>query len=389
MPRDKSTSRSNKAGSARRTHVSQSDVPAYSLNQALEIPRAIHTQYGGHPTPPLMVAKALDAKPNSSSFRMLCGAAIAYGLTDGGWNAQEIAVTDLGRQIMRPLKDGDELRGRREAFLRPRVVREFVHKYDRSQLPREEIALNVLEDLGVPRERTKGVLDLIESGAKSVGFIEEIRGTRYIQTAGAPTPTSDAATTSETTELEERVGDTDAKRRGLLRETQRTQEAEAQSIKRVFLTHGKNKAFVEPIKKLLAYGELEPVLSVERQTVSKPVPDKVMDDMRTCGAAIIHVDAEEMVTDKDGKARAVINSNVLMEIGAAMALYGRRYILLVREGIELPSNLQGLYEVRYAGESLDGDATIRLLEAINDIKNYPLPQRYGSSGGDGSPPAGE
>jgi predicted nucleotide-binding protein len=59
-----------------------------------------------------------------------------------------------------------------------------------------------------------------------------------------------------------------------------------------------------------------------------------------------------------------------------MALYGRRFILLVREGVDLPSNLQGLYEVRYKADALDGEATIKLLEAINDIKNNPLPDRY-------------
>ncbi len=69
-------------------------------------------------------------------------------------------------------------------------------------------------------------------------------------------------------------------------------------------------------------------------------------------------------------------SNVLIEIGAAMALFGRRFILLVREGVKLPSNLQGLFEVRYTGDTLDGEATIKLLEAINDIKNHPMPDRY-------------
>jgi predicted nucleotide-binding protein len=59
-----------------------------------------------------------------------------------------------------------------------------------------------------------------------------------------------------------------------------------------------------------------------------------------------------------------------------MALYGRRFILLVHDGVDLPSNLQGLYEVRYKGDALDGEATIKLLEAINNIKNNPLPERY-------------
>lgn len=125
--------------------------------------------------------------------------------------------------------------------------------------------------------------------------------------------------------------------------------ADDQRRRRVFITHGKNRDLVEPIRKLLEYGELEPVVSVERQSVSKPVPEKVMDDMRASGAAIIHVDADRTITDKEGNEHVLLNPNVLIEIGAAMAFYGRRFILLVRDGVKLPSNLQGLYEVRYTG----------------------------------------
>ncbi len=104
---------------------------------------------------------------------------------------------------------------------------------------------------------------------------------------------------------------------------------------------------VDTIKKLLEYGELTAVVAVESQTVAKPVPEKVMDDMRGCGAAIIHVDADQVVVDGSGLEHVFLNPNVLIEVGAAMAFYGRRFVLLVREGVKLPSNLQGLYEVRY------------------------------------------
>ncbi len=147
--------------------------------------------------------------------------------------------------------------------------------------------------------------------------------------------------------------------------------------RRVFITHGKNRDLVDPIRKLLEYGELEPVVSVERQSVSKPVPEKVLDDMRSSGAAIIHVDADRTIVDAEGNEHVLLNPNVLIEIGAAMAFYGRRFILLVRDGVKLPSNLQGLYEVRYQGETLDASATIKLLEAIKDIKNYGLPSAVG------------
>lgn len=110
------------------------------------------------------------------------------------------------------------------------------------------------------------------------------------------------------------------------------------------------------------------MVSVEKQSVSQPVPDKVMNDMRSCSAAIIHVEDELKLISQDTTEHVVLNPNVLIEIGAAMALYGKRFILLVKDGVKLPSNLQGLYEVRYSGEVLDGVATIKLLEAINELK---------------------
>lgn len=51
-----------------------------------------------------------------------------------------------------------------------------------------------------------------------------------------------------------------------------------------------------------------------------------------------------------------------------MALYGRRFILLVEKGVSLPSNLQGLYEVRYEGAKLDYEATMKLLRAFNEFR---------------------
>ena len=98
-----------------------------------------------------------------------------------------------------------------------------------------------------------------------------------------------------------------------------------------------------------------------------------MAEMRSCSAAIIHVTAEQVLFDKDGTEQVVLNPNVLIEIGAAMALFGKRFILLVRDGVKLPSNLQGLFEVRYSSDQLDGDATIRLLESINSLKATPVP----------------
>ena len=95
---------------------------------------------------------------------------------------------------------------------------------------------------------------------------------------------------------------------------------------------------------------------------------KVMGDMRTCRAAVIHVSTEGVLRDGEGNEVPRINENVLIEIGAAMALYGDKFVLLVEEGVDLPSNLQGLYECRYKGDELTGSAVMKLLKVCSDFE---------------------
>jgi len=90
--------------------------------------------------------------------------------------------------------------------------------------------------------------------------------------------------------------------------------------------------------------------------------------MRSCGAGVIHVGAEGEYSDRDGKKQTKINDNVLIEIGAAMALYGRKVILLVERGVTLPSNLQGLYRCDFEGDRLEYDATMKILKTFTQFR---------------------
>ena len=367
----------------KRVYLKQSDVPAAALDDALRVPQAILDHYAGKPTLPFHVAKALNVDPKGSQLKVLTGAAIAFGLIAGGAQAATITITDLSKRILRPKVEGEDFIARREAVLSPRIFREFLGTYDGHPFPRQDIALNVLEDMGVPRDKANEVLSRIDATARSVGFIEEIKDKPYVSLQGQTTsPTAPSPNLSH--EDEAALVDLKVNPAPLQQITQlpikasrttslATAIADDERRRKVFITHGKSRDFVEPIKKLLEYGELTPVVSVERQSVSKPVPEKVMDDMRFCGAAIIHVDADRTVIDKEGQEHVLLNPNVLIEIGAAMAFYGKRFILLVKDGVKMPSNLQGLYEVRYSNDALDASATIKLLEAIKDIKNHSLP----------------
>lgn len=358
-----------KAPRKNKKRLNQLDVPAYSLEHAMRVPVAVFENYAGGPSKPIDVAAAMDLSPTSSQFRMLTGSAIAYGLTEGGGQSQEIALTDLANKILQPLEEGIDLDAKRESLLKPRIIGEFVNKYDGSPIPKDQIAQNVLTSMGVPNERASDVLALILEGAEGLGLITEIKGKKYVNLSSPKA--RPAASLPEVDELGYEDDDsviTSTPEPVTTAATGHLESAPISNNKRVFITHGRNKTFIEPIKKLLSFGEMEAVVSVEKQSVSQPVPEKVMNDMRECGAAIIHVEDELTLLDKDAQEHVMLNPNVLIEIGAAMALYKKRFILLVKDGVKLPSNLQGLYEVRYSGESMDGDATIKLLEAINAMK---------------------
>jgi hypothetical protein len=361
----------------------KSDFPKHSLDEALRVAKALADKNGGQPLPPTETAIAIGISPGSSEFRTLLSSSIKYGLTSGSFNSEKVSLEDAGRNIAEPRSPEDERKALVEAALTPPTFKAVYGFFRGKKLPDEVFFQNtVVREFSVPREHAAKCVALFNENMERVGLVRVANTGRWLSTTTDDSrsgPASIAATTQEPS-MEHSDGDElsssepDASpTRGSGRPDQLPGVSEAR-LKRVFITHGKNKAFITPLRDLLTFGQLEAVVAVERESVARPVPEKVMNDMRTCGAAIIHIEDELRLVDVDeAKPHVLLNQNVLIEIGAAMALYGKRFILLVKEGVELPSNLSGLYEVRYGGDKLDGDVTIRLLKAINELKKEPLP----------------
>ena len=348
----------------------QTDVPRVSLEQALRVPRAISENYAGEPTRPIDVAVALDMTPTAGRFRDICGAAIGYGLTVGGPNAASISLSELGCRVVSPLLEGDDLVAKQEAVLEPTVERRFLEKYDGSPLPPENIAFNILETLGVPRNATKRVYEIIYNNASEVGYFKNIKDKVFVDlkpldkidqslsTEDAPEPDSEDDVMEDVNHQVEEQAQSKSVDKSILN-------------RKVFISHGKNRRIVDQLKEILEFGDFEPVVSVDRESSSKPVPKKVLDDMRGCSAGIIHLSPEPPTPDSANEeirgGVRILNQNVLIEIGAAMALYGDRFILLVENETELPSNLRGLYEVRYTGDELTFGSIMKVLKAVKSV----------------------
>jgi hypothetical protein len=135
---------------------------------------------------------------------------------------------------------------------------------------------------------------------------------------------------------------------------------------RVFISHGKNTELVDQVETLLGLADIESEIAVKEETAAIPVSDKVFNAMRRCSAGIIIVSAEEGKKDTEGNYQ--INSNVLIEIGAAFVLYDRRVVLLWDKRLQIPSNLQGLYRCEFEGNDLNWGAGMKLMKAIKGFK---------------------
>ncbi len=363
----------NAPKNAKQPRIPQSRSPLFSLEDALRIPKAIKSELAGQANVPILVAKACDMSPTSSQWRLLSSAAVAYGLTTGAYNAKEIGLTPLGSRIVSPLKEGDDALAIKEAALAPTLFKELAEKYDQSKLPREDIALNVIASMDIPADRVASSWAIFKANAKFSNLLQIISGNEFLYYQQSTNNGASSDVSIQEPQVDEDVDyelPQDVMDRMNITPVAppKNIKATASSIPNIFISHGKNSTtIVGQLKELISYGQMNPIVSVEHETTAIPVPTKVFDDMRSCDAGIIHVNLEEHNL-ADGTIYTQINENVLIEIGAAMALYGDRIILLCEKGTNLPSNLQGLYRCEYTGNQLDYSSTIKLLKAMQEIR---------------------
>jgi Predicted nucleotide-binding protein containing TIR-like domain len=127
---------------------------------------------------------------------------------------------------------------------------------------------------------------------------------------------------------------------------------------RVFITCRTGGKILEQVEELVAFGQIEPIVFRRNEAATAPLLSSLMEQMRGCDTAIVQVDALR-------EAEPHIQADMLIEIGAAMALFGRNFVLLVEDSVALPLNLQGVCECRYRGDELNMVAMMELLRAFS------------------------
>jgi hypothetical protein len=114
-------------------------------------------------------------------------------------------LTPLGRKLVAPEAEGEDLAARREAIVKPKLLHDFFEKYRRAKFPNDVIAGNVLKAMGLPADRTESALEIIKDNGRYAGIIRETPTGPFINldSPGVPAP----AATPEFPEQGEAGGD--------------------------------------------------------------------------------------------------------------------------------------------------------------------------------------
>lgn len=145
--------------------------PRATLEDALKIAYAIKEKNGGNPWPPEDVAKAVNQSKNNRSFFYMAASSRDFGITLGSRDTKEIALTDLGQNIVYAPNPDDEKKHKQEAFLNIDIFKNVLNYYKGSNLPEMRYLGNTLsKEFGLDPETHEEFSDLFEKNCKYLGI---------------------------------------------------------------------------------------------------------------------------------------------------------------------------------------------------------------------------
>jgi predicted nucleotide-binding protein len=357
-----------KQSEQKRSKVSQTEFPSNTLEASLRIAQAIWDNFAGKGAPPHQVAMAVSMSPTSGPWRNLCGSSIAYGLTEGGYAAPQITLTDLGRRIIAPTAEGDDVKAKVEAILQPRVEKEFFERYNRAKFPKADIAQNVLVSMGLPKDRASRALEILQANGEAAGIIHRTTSGPFVA-IDTPTPSAKPFALTPVIEEEEddRVDPVTANP-----PSPTSNGATPPAKKQLFVAHGKNHKPLDDLKKILQQLKIPHKVAVDEANAGRPISKKVADLMHECTAGIFIFTRDEKFSRDDGKGNQVEvwrpSENVVYELGAANYLWDKKIIILREEGVNFPSDFSDLGYITFK----DGELESRGMEILKELIAFEL-----------------
>jgi predicted nucleotide-binding protein len=329
----------------------KSDFPKHTLENALRVAVGLAEKNGGQPLPPTDTAIALGVSPGSSDFRVLLSSSIKYGLTTGSYNQERVSLTDLGRSIVEP-KDEEEKRvALIKAALTPPTFQAIYSYLRGKKLPDTLFFKNtVMREFQVPKEHAETCVNIFVDSVTHVGLVREATTGRWLSSQADP-----VALQSEATPSTEEILDDVSENHTALPEIEKPAvepKAERKANSAIFIGHGKNKAPLEQLEKLLNQFKIPYKVAIEEANSFRPISQKVAETMKECGAAILLFTADTEYKDANGDSVWKPSENVVYELGAASVLYGDRIVIFKETSVNFPANFRDIGHIGFEKDHL-------------------------------------
>jgi hypothetical protein len=170
--------------------------PANTVEDAAAIALTIAHKNAGQAMQRLDIFHELGRAPDSGTSRTLVTSSSGYGLTLGGYKAEQLSLTDRGRQFA---VEGDKA-ALLEAVLAVPLFKKFFEQYANAQFPADVPAKSFLAMNLVPKDRLDACLQVIRRSGEQVGLVQERSGAARILSHTAAVATSQSAAARLTTE---------------------------------------------------------------------------------------------------------------------------------------------------------------------------------------------
>jgi len=317
-----------------------SDAPKHAIEAVLTVVQVLEDKNGGNPLPPLDVALALGVSPGSSNFRDLLSSSIKYGLTSGSFNQPKVSLETLGRSVVASKSSEERRAALLRAVMRPEPFRRVYDYYKGKKLPDPQFLANTLvREFAVPKDSVDKFVEVFNANLAYLGLVRDGATGKWLS---SELLTEDVALSRDPlVPIDEQV--TAPTEASLPKPPVSVSQDQPRMLRNaIFVGHGKDKAPLEQLEKILGEYRLPFKVAVDEANRGRPISQKVADTMHECGAAILIFTADEEFTDKDGALVCRPSENVVFELGAASVLYGSRIIIFRDSRVQFPANFRDI-----------------------------------------------
>ena len=359
------------------------NYPEYSLEHALQVPRAIQEGASGMPVSKLTLSELMGRSPAASQFRGLLLASRAYGLTTGGVNADQFELTKTGNEAT-GVDEVARAHARRQAVLAIAPYRTFLTAHNGKKVPSAAaFRAFLVANAGVPDERADDCIEHILSDARYVGLIRRLPSGEYVDLEGVSPEPDSASTTDESPDGgEDEEAGSSADEEAEVTPPSRpkppaasppaTSEDQDVTPKKVFIAHGKNRTPLDQLKKMLDQFKVKYAVAIDEPHKGRPITAKVASLMREeCSSAIFIFTADERFLRSAANGQEEEeevwrpSENVVYELGAAAVLYDRRIVVFKEKRVTFPSDFADLGYIEFEQDQLAAEIGSLFAELVS------------------------